>query len=216
MANEKPLTKVHLKRYFISRFPITNAQYEMFDPSHKTKRLVSANELCPVVYVSSLEAIKFCQWLGTREKKAYRLPTEAEWEYAARGNTARKYPWGDVSNRGDLANFADGNTKFPWSDAAIDDGFAECSPVGAYPRSASAFGIEDMAGNVWEWCLDFYEEYRGGERENPTGPKNGAKRVYRGGSWRSRFTNMRTTARNSNTPEYLSNDVGFRIICECE
>ena len=214
--NERPLTKVTLSRFYMSRFPITNAEYEQFDPSHVRKRAPGAGDRHPVVYVSSLEAIKFCQSLSARERKKYRLPTEAEWEYAARGTDGRKYPWGNHDGRGDLGNFADRNTVFAWSDREIDDGYPESSPVGAFPFGASPFGMEDMAGNVWEWCLDYLESYRGTPKVNPRGPANGAKRVYRGGSWKSRFNNLRATARNANMPNYSCNDLGFRIVCECE
>jgi formylglycine-generating enzyme required for sulfatase activity len=214
--NERPITPVTLTRFYMSRHPITNAQYEMFDPSHARKRASGAGERHPVVYVSSAEAMKFCQWIGSRERRRYRLPTEAEWEYAARGNDGRKYPWGNQEGRGDLANFADRNTVFAWSDREIDDGFAESSPVGAFPIGASFFGMEDMAGNVWEWCLDFFETYRGTPKINPRGAVSGAKRVYRGGSWKSRFNSLRATTRGSNAPNYSCNDLGFRIACECE
>jgi formylglycine-generating enzyme required for sulfatase activity len=175
-----------------------------------------AGDLHPVVYVSCLEAMKFCEWLGSRERKKYRLPTEAEWEFAARGPDGRKYPWGNYAGRGDLANFADKNTVFAWSDREIDDGYPESSPVGAFPLGAGPFGMEDMAGNVWEWCLDYFESYRGTHKVNPRGPTSGAKRVYRGGSWKSRFNSLRATARGSNVPSYSCNDLGFRIVCECE
>ncbi|HEX7518464.1 MAG TPA: SUMF1/EgtB/PvdO family nonheme iron enzyme [Chthoniobacterales bacterium] len=214
--NERPLTKVTLSRFYMSRFPITNAEYEQFDPSHARKRVPGAGDRYPVVYVSSLEAIKFCQSLSAREHKKYRLPTEAEWEYAARGTDGRKYPWGNHDGRGDLANFADRNTVFAWSDREIDDGYPESSPVGAFPFGASPFGMEDMAGNVWEWCLDYLEPYRGAPKVNPRGPTNGAKRVYRGGSWKSRFNSLRVTSRNSNMLNYSCNDLGFRIVCECD
>ncbi len=193
--NEKPTTRVTISRFFLSRYLITNADYEQFDPTHERKRAPGAGDRHPVVYVSSLDAIKFCEWLSSREHKRYRLPTEAEWEYAARGNDGRRYPWGNYEGRGDLANFADKNTVFAWSDREIDDGYPESSPIGSFPLGASPFGMEDMAGNVWEWCLDFFEPYRGAPKVNPRGPKTGAKRVHRGGSWKSRFNSLRTTAR---------------------
>jgi formylglycine-generating enzyme required for sulfatase activity len=214
--NEKPLTKVVLSRFYMSRHPITNAQYEQFEPVHSRKRAPGAGDDHPVLYVSSLDAMKFCQWLTTRDRKKYRLPTEAEWEYAARGTEGRKYPWGGLERRGDLANFADRNTVFAWSDRDVDDGFAETSPVGAYPQGASPFGILDMAGNVWEWCFDYYEQYKGVPRVNPRGAPSGSKRVYRGGSWKSRFNSLRATTRGSNVPSYSCNDLGFRVVCECE
>jgi formylglycine-generating enzyme required for sulfatase activity len=213
---ERPLTKVTLSKFYISRHLVTNAEYEQFDSSHVRKRALGAGDRHPVIHVSSLEAIKFCQWMTTKERKKYRLPTEAEWEYAARGTDGRKYPWGNYEHRGDLANFADRNTVFAWSDREIDDGYPETSPVGAFPFGASPFGVEDMAGNVWEWCLDYFEPYRGVAKVNPRGPTAGAKRAIRGGSWKSRFNSLRGTARNSNVPNYSCNDLGFRIVCECE
>ncbi|HEY2614742.1 MAG TPA: SUMF1/EgtB/PvdO family nonheme iron enzyme [Chthoniobacterales bacterium] len=214
--NERPLTKVNVGRFYMSRFPITNAEYEQFDRGHWQKRAAGVGDRHPVVYVSSLDAIKFCQLISTRERKKYRLPTEAEWEFAARGTDGRKYPWGNHEGNGERANFADRNTVFAWSDHEIDDGYAESSPVGAFPAGASPFGLEDMAGNVWEWCLDFFEAYRGTPRTNPRGPTAGQKRVYRGGSWKSRFNSLRTTARGSNMANYSCNDLGFRIVCECD
>jgi formylglycine-generating enzyme required for sulfatase activity len=214
--NEHPLTQVALTRYYVSRFLITNAEYEQFDRTHRTKRAPGAGDRHPVVYVSYLDAMKFCQWLSTRERRKYRLPTEAEWEYAAKGNDQRKYPWGNYEGRGDLANFADKNTVFAWSDREIDCGYPESSPVGAFPLGVSPFGIEDMAGNVWEWCLDYFELYRPGPKMNPRGPTGGTKRVHRGGSWKSRFSSLRTTTRSSNVPGFSCNDLGFRIVCECD
>jgi sulfatase modifying factor 1 len=214
--NEQPLFRVTLNHFYLSRHLITNAAYEQFQPSHLRKRIPGSDDRHPVVHVSSLEAIKFCQWLSARTRKKYRLPTEAEWEYAARGTDGRKYPWGNYEGRGDLANFADRNTDFAWSDRDIDDGYPVTSPVGAFPLGASAFGMEDMAGNVWEWCLDYYEPYRPAPKANPRGPAMGNRRVYRGGSWKSRFNSLRTTVRGSNVPTFSCNDLGFRVVCECE
>jgi len=214
--NERPVHHVTVSRFYISRCLITNAEYEKFDRAHKAKRAAGAGDRHPVVYVSYLDAVKFCQWLSTHERRKYRLPTEAEWEYAAKGNDQRKFPWGNYEGRGDLANFADKNTVFAWSDRDIDDGYPESSPVGAFPLGASPFGIEDMAGNVWEWCLDYYGLYQTGAKANPRGPTTGTKRVHRGGSWKSRFSSLRTTVRNSNVPGFSCNDLGFRIVCECD
>jgi formylglycine-generating enzyme required for sulfatase activity len=214
--NERPLSHITLSRFYLSRCLITNAEYEQFDRAHHAKRSPGAGDRHPVVYVSYLDAVKFCQWLSTRERRKYRLPTEAEWEYAAKGNDNRKFPWGNYDGRGDLANFADRNTVFAWSDRDIDDGYPESSPVGAFPLGASPFGVEDMAGNVWEWCLDYYELYRPGPKVNPRGPSAGTKRVHRGGSWKSRFSSLRTAMRSSNAPGFSCNDLGFRIVCECD
>ncbi|MFL6590229.1 MAG: formylglycine-generating enzyme family protein [Chthoniobacterales bacterium] len=213
--NEQPVTPVTLSPFYISQHLITNAQYEQFDSRHIQKRMDGAGPNHPVVYVSSLEAVKFCEWLSAQDRCNYRLPTEAEWEYAARGIDGRKYPWGNESG-GMLANFADASTPFPWRDPQVNDGYPETSPVGAFPSGASFFGLEDMAGNVWEWCLDFYHDLAGCPKQNPRGPASGLKRVYRGGSWKSRFTNLRATARATNAPNYSCNDLGFRIVCEIE
>jgi len=212
--NEQPLTPVSLSSFYIARHPVTNAQFEQFDPRHKAKRMEGSGADHPVVSVTSFEAVKFCEWLGEKDGRKYRLPTEAEWEYAARGIDGRKYPWGNHNGRSDLANFADATTSFAWRDLRINDGYPITSPVGAFPNGASYFAIEDMAGNVWEWTLDFYQPLPGSLKQDPRTPLSGAKRVYRGGSWKSRFTNLRATSRASNAPNYSCNDLGFRIVCE--
>jgi len=131
------------------------------------------------------EAIKFCQWLSARERKKYRLPTEAEWEFAARGTDGRRYPVGGTTWGGGTSEIsADRNTVFAWSDRDIDDGYSETSAVGAFPLGASAFGIEDMAGNVWEWCIDYFAPYSGSPKVNPRGPASGARRCLSRGSWK--------------------------------
>ena len=213
--NEQPVTPTTISRFLMSRFPITNAQYEKFDPSHAAKRAAWANENHPVIYVSALDAERFCEWLTRLERRVYRLPTEAEWEFAARGLDTRIFPWGDFLDSGEYANFADARTSFTWREPLIDDGFPNTSPVGSYPHGASPFGIEDMAGNVFEWCCDGFEPYKGKPVSNPRGPRTGPRRVYRGGSWKSRITSLRVSARGFNGPEYSSNDVGFRIVSEC-
>jgi len=213
--HEHPITKTNISAFYLARWPVTNAQYERFDPAHRAKRAPGAGDDHPVVYVTHADATKYCAWLGLQERRKYRLPTEAEWEYAARGSDARKFPWGNKLDSGDCANFADVNKKLPWADPTINCGFATTSPVGSFSRGASPFGLEDMAGNVWEWCLDCLTPYPGKERTNPRSPMGGSRQVYRGGSWKSRIASLRTSARASNSPAYSANDVGFRIACEC-
>ena len=213
---EQPVTRVTVGCFYMGRFPVTNGQYEAFEAAHRAKRGARADERHPVIYVSSQQAEKFCQWLSQKEGRKYRLPTEAEWEYAARGLEGRVYPWGDELNEGYYANFADFNTTFPWRDAGINDGFAETAPVGSYPRGASPFGIEDLSGNVFEWCLDCFEPYRGKDIVNRRGSAHGNQRIYRGGSWRSKASSLRASARHFNMPNYASSDVGFRLVCEVE
>ena len=213
--NEAPETPVVLSCFYMARVPITNEQYEIFAPTHAAKRAPWADGRHPVLYVSWNEAAAFCEWLSKREGRTYRLPTEAEWEYSARGQDGRVFPWGNWSSVGLFANFADARTNFPWRDASFDDGFAETAPVGSFPRGASPFGIEDLSGNVFEWCLDCYEPYKGKEILNPKNLSKGRQRVYRGGSWKSRMSSLRASARAFNEPSYLANDVGFRIVCEC-
>ena len=213
--NENPLTPVVLSCYYMSRLPITNAQYELFDPAHASKRAPWADARHPVIYVSWNDAVAFCQWLSKREGQAYRLPTEAEWEFSARGEDGRIFPWGSWSSVGHFANFADARTNFPWRDPAVDDGFAETAPVGSFPRGASPFGIEELSGNVFEWCIDSYEPYKGKELVNPRTPERSRQKVYRGGSWKSRMSSLRATARAYNEPGYFGTDIGFRVVCGC-
>ena len=111
-ANEQPTTRVTLGRYYLSRHPITNAEYERFDAAHRSRRGAWADDRHPVIYVSYADAVKFCQWLSGKERKRYRLPSEAEWEWAAKGEKGLVYPWGEQTGQGTRANFADALTTF--------------------------------------------------------------------------------------------------------
>ncbi len=213
---EQPVSLVTIGCFYMARYPVTNEQYERFDTQHRNKRAAGAGERHPVIQVSSADAEKFCVWLSQRDGRKYRLPTEAEWEYAARGLDDRAYPWGEELDQNIYANFADVNTSFPWRDVTLNDGFAETAPVGSYPRGSSPFGIEDLSGNVFEWCFDYYEAYRGKDSVNRRGPLHGAQRIYRGGSWRSKASSLRASARHFNNPACSANDVGFRLVCEVE
>jgi sulfatase modifying factor 1 len=167
----------------------------------------------PVVHVTWDDAMAYCQWSGTR------LPTEAEWEYAARGGLEHKrFPWGDdlEPDGTHLMNVFQGT--FPGENTTVD-GFAGTAPVRSFPPNG--FGIFEMTGNVWEWCADWFDPgtYREAERTSPRvdpdGPLGGAHRVMRGGSYLchdSYCTRYRVGARSGNTPDSASGNIGFRVV----
>ena len=193
---EKPQRRVYLDMYQIGRNPVTNAQYRQFIEATGRReprlwddeRFNQPNQ--PVVGVSWHDAQAYCQWAGLR------LPTEAEWEKAARGNDGQEYPWGPEPPDESRCNFA----------RNID----RTTEVGSYPDGASPYGCLDMAGNVWEWCADWYEEYDPQQTRNPTGPVKGDLKVLRGGSWYSSGTGVRCAFRFSRHPDFWNLGLGFR------
>jgi sulfatase modifying factor 1 len=168
----------------------------------------------PVVNVSWNDAVAFCQWLSRKEGKTYRLPTEAEWEYACRaGTTTRYYSGDDPETLAKVGNVDDAmvEAKFQYTIKA-SDGYVFTSPVGKF--IPNAFGLYDMHGNAWQWCADWYGlEYNAKPLANdPTGPDSGDDRVLRGGSWDYRLRDLRCCVRGAHTPTDLSNCLeGFRV-----
>ncbi len=199
--DEQPPHEVDLPAFEIDRFEVTNADFAQFVEatgyqtdaekeglSRIWRDAAEGKDDHPVVYVSWNDAQAFCRWLGKR------LPTEAEWEKAARGTDGRLYPWGNDYDPGKL------NGK--------DSGIRGTAPVGSFPEGVSPYEIFDMAGNVWEWTADWYEPYPGCTfRSDYFGQKY---RVLRGGGWFETAEWVRTTVRNANSETAANDDLGFR------
>jgi formylglycine-generating enzyme required for sulfatase activity len=200
--DERPARTVRLTRgFWMYRTEISNAQWTRFlhaNPRHPRPKYAAVPHLMrpeqPVVAVSWDDAAAYCRWADAR------LPTEAEWEYAARGSDGRRYPWGNWEPDGELAVF--------WRPVL----FGHPDAVGSRPAGASPFGLLDMAGSVWEWCADWYAPYSAGDATNPRGPSTGRKRVIRGGAWLSEMERLRTTVRSFGLPGRRSGHVGFRPV----
>jgi sulfatase modifying factor 1 len=169
----------------------------------------------PVTMVSYNDAQAFAEWLSAKEKVPYKLPTEAQWEYAARGGLPMaQFPWGDDLQDGRRANFADRNTDFEWRDRNADDGYKYVAPVGSY--EPNGFGLYDMAGNVLEWVRDYYGEdyYRYTPEIDPEGPGHGENRVTKGGEWTFGPVNLRCAFRGWSRPDLAFYNTGFRVAIE--
>jgi sulfatase modifying factor 1 len=172
----------------------------------------------PVVHVSWNDAKAFCAWLSQKTRRTAVLPTEAQWEYAARARTMTAYPWGDSPDDGKgWINGADLSLKRRLTDPPAemefftwDDGFVFTSPVKSF--RANAFGVYDMTGNVWQWVEDFYGPYDEGPSADPRGVPDGSRRVLRGGSWmfHARYSRL-AGFRNYQIPEYRDGRTGFRV-----
>lgn len=199
---EEPQRRVYVDAYAIGTYQVTNAQYAQFlkETGHRQPLFWGDERFnapdFPVVGVSWYDATAFLAWLGTE----YRLPTEAEWEKAARGTDGREYPWGDMWE----AHRA--NTS--------EAGHRALMPVGSYPSGVSPYGCYDMAGNAYDWCSDWFhaETYKYSPAENPLGASEGRRKVIRGGSWiaRGAFAG-RCANRAAYEPIQTVHSVGFRV-----
>jgi formylglycine-generating enzyme required for sulfatase activity len=225
-GDERPQHAAALDAFRIARYPVTNAQYARFieeggygDRSLWTEAgwvWCEAKSVVqprywedaqwnqpgnPVVGVSWYEAVTYCRWLSGATGGQFRLPSEAEWEKAARGEHAREWPWGNEFD--------------PQKANTVDGGPGRTTPVGQYsPEGDSPYGAADMAGNVWEWCQDWFAEdtYQRSPAENPPGPEQGAHRVVRGGSWLFGQRLARCAFRLGNSPVNRNARVGFRVV----
>jgi formylglycine-generating enzyme required for sulfatase activity len=177
------------------------------------------NDEHPVIYVSWHEAVAFCSWLSMKEGRTYRLPTEAEWEYAARGGSSTTYWWGD-DPEGALgkANIADRAyaARFPVRDYGLkyNDGFIFTAPVGSF--QANPFGLHDMIGNVFEWVQDWYALPSTSPDHDPKGPDNGQLKVAKGGGWASAPAESRLSFRFREDPSLRFSGMGFRVLLQVD
>jgi len=245
LENESPFHKVRISRpFFISATEVTVKQFRTFveetgyvtdaedagggqvydvdESAFQTKEGSSwknpgwkIEDSQPVTMVSYNDAQAFVDWLSAKEKLPYKLPTEAQWEYAARGGIPMgQFPWGDSLPDGEKANYADKNTKFEWRDRYADDGYKYVAPVGSY--QPNGFGLYDMAGNVLEWVRDHYgENYYGLSPEvDPEGPGHGENRAMKGGEWTFGAVNLRCAFRGWARPELAFSNSGFRVVID--
>ena len=216
-SNSEGLRQVRIKSIFaLGKYPVTFMEYERFTQAKGLKKLNDSGwgqGDHPAINMSWNDAIAYAQWLSQETGHSYRLPTEAEWEYAARAGTQTAYYWGEDPNMAcEYANVHDVSSsqvnKFNWTHHACDDGFANTAPVGQF--KPNRFGLYDMLGNVWEWsCSQYREQYNGQEQQCMD--KVDAVRVVRSGSWGNEPNMLRIGNRVQLTPTTQNNGVGFRL-----
>ncbi len=220
-TDETPPHQVSLDAYYIDKYEVTNALYKACADDGVCRKPANTNSEThpsyysaaeynnyPVIWVDRNMAQTYCQWRDAR------LPTEAEWEKAARGVSSLFYPWGN-SFDGARANSCDANCpRQDYANANFNDGYSEIAPVDAFADGISMYNVYNLSGNVSEWVSDWYSlntySLANGLVSNPTGPQNGGEYVIRGGSWLRFPINLRLVTRSSNRPTYSANDLGFR------
>lgn len=240
LKDESPRHQVLLDAFYIDTHEVTNARFSQFvqstgyrtqaeregggrvrtgaktwgqvpDASWRAPRgqgsSMAGLEAHPVVQVSWHDAKAYCAWAGKR------LPTEAEWEKAARGTDGRLYPWGHQID-GTRVNFCDRKCPFEWKDDSVDDGYSSTAPVGSYEAGKSPYGAYDMAGNVWEWVADWYDAryYQRSPARNPQGPTSGTQIGVRGGSWLYAALASRAPVRAGVPPDRRNDNIGLRCV----
>ena len=207
---EQPQQRVLVADFYISRFPVTNAQFQAFCKAASYAlpfALPRDHELRPVVNVAWDDAVAFCRWLTRATHRTFRLPTEAEWEKAARGADGRLYPWGNAWEP-DRLNCLPNPAATPGA----------TTPVGRFsPSGDSPYGAADMSGNVWEWCGDWFDAQTYARRQNlpvrdPQGPASGPGYVARGGAFNTSAKQVRAAHRNWYYPDDRRPDLGFRFV----
>jgi formylglycine-generating enzyme required for sulfatase activity len=217
---ETPQRRVRVSRFYLSKYEVTQAQWRVVANLPKVNRDLAPDPSYfkggarPVEMVSWEDAVEFCERLSRATGREYRLPTEAEWEYACRAGSRTAFHFGATMTP-DWANY---DSKAPYASAPKSDSRKQTTPVGSL-GIANAFGLYDMHGNVWEWCLDtWHENYalapddgRSWERE-----ANNYVKVIRGGAWNSYAGQCRATARNRITAPFKLSDIGFRVVAKAE
>ena len=226
-ADEGPQHEVVVSQFFMARYPITQAQWRVvasmpqINCELKPEPSNFKGERLPVEQVSWYEAVEFCDRLTIHTDRQYRLPSEAEWEYACRAGTTAPFHFGETITT-DLANYRGTDweyegTTYPGSYGVGPKGDSRqtTTPIDQFDL-ANAFGLCDMHGNVWEWCQDhWHENYQGAPTDGSAwlSGKKGAERILRGGSWSLNPWNCRAAQRVNNTPGSRSDYIGFRVSC---
>ncbi|MBE3577924.1 MAG: SUMF1/EgtB/PvdO family nonheme iron enzyme [Limnochordales bacterium] len=202
--DERPQHRVSITyAFYMSETPVTNAQYEQYDPAHgslRGKAGISQDDDEAVVFVSWYDAVRFCEWLSKKENRVYRLPTEAEWEYACRAGSTTAFHTGDT-----LPEIYHRHQEESWWPVPV--------PLHVGRTPANAWGFRDMHGLVEEWCYDWYGPYPEGEQVDPVGPAKGTFKVTRGGSHNTPVWYLRSANRLGTVPEDKHWLIGFRIVC---
>lgn len=215
-GDERPEHQVVLDAFWIDQTEVTNKMYALcveagvcqeptstgWDPRDRYYGNAEFDNY-PVILADWSMAKTYCEWAGRR------LPTEAEWEKAARGENASVYPWGDTFD-GSLVNFCDTNCSSYWANKSFNDEFADVAPVGSYPSGKSVYGALDMAGNVLEWVSSLYKPYPYDATDGRENLDSSDARVLRGGAWRYDNNSVRSAFRNRYFPSNSDSSVGFR------